>query len=119
MNTPDQSTPVRPAGSSPAANPAVGVLWASAFVIAALIIMQAGRLSGNHANATMVADRGSYTLMTANSGTGGESDPDELLYVIDSREQILLIYEVEDSRKNQILLRDGGSLDAMFSRARR
>jgi len=99
-------------------NPAAAVLWASAFVIGALIIMQAGRLSGNQANATMVADRGAYTLMTANSGTGGDADPDELLYVIDSREQILLVYEIEDARKNQILLRDGGSLDAMFTRAR-
>ncbi|MCI0630359.1 MAG: hypothetical protein L0Y44_06855 [Phycisphaerales bacterium] len=93
-------------------------LWASAFVIAALILVQAGRLPENAAHADVVADRGSYTLLTCNSGRGGEVDPEDLLYVIDSREQVLLIYEVEDSRKNQIILRDGGSLDTLFTRAR-
>lgn len=99
-------------------NPAAAVLWASAFVLAALVIMQAGRLPGNTANAEMAVDRGSYTLMTCDSGKGGDTRPDELLYVIDSREQTLLIYEIEDARKKQILLRDGGSLDNLFTRAR-
>lgn len=99
-------------------NPGAAVLWASAFIIGALIILQAGRMQGNTANATMVADRGSYTLLTADSGTGGDTDPDEILYVIDSREQILLVYEVEDARKRQVMLRDGYSLDTLFQRAR-
>ena len=93
-------------------------LWASAFVIAAIIIVQAGRLPGNAAYADMAAERGSYTLVTTNSGKGGETDPDELLFVIDSREQTLMVYEVEDARKNIITLRDGGSIDSLFSRAR-
>ena len=99
-------------------NPASAILWASAFVIGALVIMQAGRLQGNIANAEMVADRGSYTLLTASSGRGGEAEPDELLFVIDSREQILLVYEVEDARKRQIHLRDPQNLDLLFQRAR-
>ena len=99
-------------------NASAAALWASAFVIGAMIIMQAGRLPGNAAHAEMATDRGSYTLLTCNSGKGGETDPDELLYIIDSREQVLLVYEVEDARKGQINVRDGGSLDALFQRAR-
>jgi hypothetical protein len=94
------------------------VLWASAFVILALIIMQAGRMQGNAAYAEVVADRGSYTLMTADSGRGGDEDPDEILYVIDSREQTLLVYEVEDARKKQVIFREGQPLDQLFQRAR-
>jgi hypothetical protein len=99
-------------------NGAAAALWASAFVIAAFIILQAGRLQGNTANAAMAADRGSYTLMTANSGRGGRTDPDELLYVIDSREQLLMVYEIDDVHKKDIILRDGGRLDNLFVRAR-
>jgi hypothetical protein len=95
-------------------------MWASAFVIAALIIVQAGKLpgAGNSAMANMVADRGSYTVLTADSGQGGDDDPDEIMCVIDSREQMLLVYEVEEVRKKNVLLRDGYSLDQLFVRAR-
>ena len=99
-------------------NAGAAVLWASAFVIIALIIVQAGRLPGNAAYAEMVADRGSYTLMTADSGRGGDEDPNEILYVIDSREQTLLVYEVEDARKRQVTFREGQPLDQLFQRAR-
>lgn len=99
-------------------NPAAAVLWASAFVIAALIIMQAGRLPANAAHAAVAADRGSYSLLTSGSGRGDDADPYELLYVIDSREQVLLIYEVEDARKKQIVLREVYNLDQQFQRAR-
>jgi hypothetical protein len=83
-----------------------------------MIIVQAGRLPGNAAYAEMAAQRGSYTLVTTNSGHGGENDPDELLYVIDSREQTLMVYEIEDARRQSITLRDGGSIDSLFTRAR-
>ena len=99
-------------------NPAAAVLWASAFVIAALIILQAGRLPGNAAYGDMTSDRGAYSVMTADSGRGGDEDPDEILYVIDSRDQVLLVYDIEDSRRAQIILRDGYSLDNLFMRAR-
>jgi hypothetical protein len=101
-------------------NSAAAALWASAFVILALIIVQAGRYPGvgGSAMANMVADRGSYTLMTCDAGTGGDADPDEILCVIDSREQMMLVYDVEDVRKKAILLRDGYNLDQLFIRAR-
>lgn len=99
-------------------NPAAAALWASAFVIAALVIIQAGRLPGNPAHAHVTADRGSYTLMTASNGRGPEAAPDEVLYVIDSREQTLLVYDIEDTPRRQLVLRSGYNLDEQFLRAR-
>ena len=95
-------------------------LWASAFAILALIIVQAGRLPSNTANAAVQADRGSYTLLTASNGKGGSpGEPDEILCVIDSREQMLLVYEVEDVRRGGITIRDGYMLSDLFLKARR
>lgn len=110
---------VKTRGSRNTISGAAAALWASAFVIIALIIVQAGRLPGNHeAFAGTAADRGSYALLTASAGTGPEAAPNELLFVIDYRDQVLLAYEVEDAHKKGITLRDGGSLDNMFIRAR-
>jgi hypothetical protein len=99
-------------------NPAGAALWASAFVLAALIIVQAGRYPGQAAQAEMATTRGSYTLMTTDSGRGGDENPNELLYIIDSRDQILLCYEIEDARQKAMFLRDGASLDYLFRLAR-
>lgn len=98
-------------------NPSAAVLWASAFVIAALIIVQAGRLPGNPAYADATISRGDYTLVTSDSGRGGGT-PYKLLYVIDSRAQTLLVYEIEDARRNLVMLRDGAQLDNVFRIAR-
>ena len=100
-------------------NLSASVLWASVFVIIAMIIVQAGKLPGNAAYAEMATGSGSYTVLTTNSGKGGDSDPNELLYVIDSTAQVLLVYEIEDSRSGNIFLRDGGSLVNLFNSARR
>ena len=100
-------------------NLSASVLWASVFVIIAMIIVQAGKLPGNAAYAEMATESGSYTVLTTNSGKGGDADPNELLYVIDSMAQVLLVYEIEDSRSGNIFLRDGGSLVNLFNSARR
>lgn len=99
-------------------NQSAAVLWASAFVIAAMVIIQAGRLSGNTAHAATAAGRGDYSLVTANSGRGGETEPNELLYIINTREEVMMVYEIEDARKGQIILRDGGRLENLFRAAR-
>ncbi len=99
-------------------NSSAAVLWASAFVIAAMIIVQAGRLPGQAAQAEMTATRADYSVMTTNSGRGGDQDPDELLYVIDNRDQVLLVYEIEDVRRRQVVLRDGWLLPFQFASAR-
>ena len=99
-------------------NGSAAVLWASAFVIAALVIIQAGKLPGQAAFAEMASSRGDYSVMTTNSGRGGDSDPDELVYVIDNRDQVLLVYEVEDAKRGDIVFRDGWNLNATFNQAR-
>jgi hypothetical protein len=99
-------------------NASGAALWASAFVLAALVFVQAGRHPGREARAEMTANRGSYTLLTTDAGRGGDNNPWELLYVIDSRDQILLVYEIEDARQNTMHLRDGASLDYLFRVAR-
>ena len=100
-------------------NASSAALWASAFVIGALTIVQAGRLPGPAAHAEMAATRSSYTLLTTDSGLGGDTDPDELLYVIDNHDQVILVYEVEDAHEGRMVLRAGGSLINMFRNARR
>ena len=93
-------------------------LWASAFVIGALVLTQAGRLPEPAAYGEMSASEGDYTILTANSGRGGEQQPDEVLYVIDNRDQVILCYGIDNVSRRQIILRDGGSLATLFRRAR-
>ncbi len=93
-------------------------LWASAFVLAGLVIVQAGRLPSNPAYGEMAGVKDPYVMMTTDSGKGG-NPPYELLYLIDSRDQVLLVYEIENAQKKQILLRDGGPLEQLFNGARR
>ncbi len=100
-------------------NTSAATLWASAFVIAALIIVQAGRLAGPTAYAEAVDNRGDYTLLTARSGRGPDEKPYEVLYVIDNRDQILMVYEIENVQRGEIIARDGGPLETLFTTARR
>ncbi len=99
--------------------PGHAALWASAFLLGGLVITQAGRLPGNQAFAEMAVESGGFTLMTVDSGRGEDAAPDELLYVIDSRSETLLIYEIEDARRKQIILRTGGSLRNLFVQGRK
>jgi hypothetical protein len=94
-------------------------LWASAFVIAALILTQAGNLPASSALAGTAATSGGYSVVTANSGEGGEgAGASDVIYVLDSRAETLLVYEIQDIRKQEIILRDGGSLSSLFRNAR-
>lgn len=110
------SSPSR--SKSPIDTPAA-ILWACAFLLAALVIVQAGRLPGNEAHAEMAVEMDGFTLITADSGRGEDAAPDELLYVLDSRDEMLFVYEVEDARAGNIILRDGGSLRNLFTNAAR
>ncbi len=96
----------------------VAVLWASAFVIAALTIVQAGRLPGQSAYAETVSDLGDYTVLTARTGKGPDDRPNEALWVIDNRERVLIVYEMEDAQRGIFIVRDGGSLQNLFRTAR-
>ena len=122
--TTNQNTPTTTDGASRTVsrgttiNGSAAALWASAFVIIAFIIVQAGRLPGNQAMAGVASERGSYTLLTASTGIGPEARPDDALFVLDSRDQVLLVYDIENISRKQITLRDGGSLENLFVRAR-
>ena len=100
-------------------NPSAAVLWASAFLIAALVIVQAGKLPGNPAYAGMAAEADGVTLVTARTGRGDNARPNEMLWIIDTRDEVVLVYEIEEFRKRQITLLDGGSLREFFTLARR
>jgi hypothetical protein len=94
------------------------VLWASAFVIAALTILQAGRLPGRSAHAEATANVGHFSLVTARSGLGRDEKPNEVLFVADSHSGVLLVYEIQNVQQG-IFLRDGGPLENLFRGARR
>ncbi len=95
---------------------ATGVLWASAFVIAALVIVQAGRLPS--AQAEVVSELGDYVALTAGTGKGPDERPYEALFVIDNREQVLVVYDLEDAQRGNLIVRGGGSLMNLFRNAR-
>lgn len=100
-------------------NPAFATMWATAFILGGMILMQAGRVPSNSAHAGTANGHDDFSVLTARSGSGDLSSPNDLLYVIDGRDEVLLVYEVEDARKGGITLRDGGSLEVLFRSSRR
>ena len=63
-------------------------LWASAAVIAALILSQAGRIQGNAAMAEMAITGSDYAIMTTKGGN------EEIFYVVDKRGGKIFAYEL-------------------------
>jgi hypothetical protein len=95
------------------------VLWASAIIVLALILVTAGRLPENPAHAAMATTgNGGFTLVTAPSGFGPADKPYEILYVIDNTSQMLYVYAIDSASDRRILLRSGASLPALFRAGR-
>ncbi len=98
------------------------VLWASAFIILAMAIAQAGRRAPNPAYAGDAVTTGSgLSLLTASSGTGPKEAPYDLLYVIDSQDELLYIYWVENANTpatSKLSLVNGSYLPSLFQAAR-
>lgn len=72
-----------------AAGPAGAALWASAMILAALVIVQAGRLWSAPAPALaadLVAAGGDYVTLSVDAGN------DDVLVVLDHRSEDLLVY---------------------------
>lgn len=91
---------------------AAAALWASAFLILALVIVQAGRLgAGRQAHAELVAPIGDLTILTASSG-----DNEDVLLVLDSRAQTLIAYTVVN--RSQIDLNQTADVSALFAGAK-
>ncbi len=98
------------------------VLWASAFVIAALTVIQAGRLAPNPAFAgqSVTTDEG-FSMVTASSGQGPDSERYDVLYVIDSNEETMFIYYIDNANTpatSRLDLKNGAYLPTLFNAAR-
>ena len=100
---------------------AVAALWASAFILAALTVLQAGRLPSNAAYAG-AANQGSQgvSVVTAPTGLGPDSKPYEALWVLDSRGEMLFIYYIENANAGEksLLLRQAMPVTDLFRMAR-
>jgi hypothetical protein len=83
-------------------------LWASAFVLMALIVVQSGRLTGE-ARADVVATTGTLTALTFTATN------EDLLAVLDGRTEELYLYRGERGGVNLIQIYN---LPALFSEAR-
>jgi hypothetical protein len=98
---------------------ASAILLASAFLIAALTIVQAGRLQANKAFAgDAVTGLEGYTLLTASSGFGKDTRPYEFCYVIDNHDEMLFIFEIPQANDKRVILKSGTSLPGLFAAAR-
>lgn len=90
------------------------VLWVTAVALAALVVLTLGRGTARpfeqQALAEMVASVGDYSIMTTDGGN------EELLFVLDNRNEQLLVYKVDQQRSMLLLSRE--ELDAVFSSAR-
>lgn len=86
------------------------LLWASAFVLAGLVILAAGRPLVEPATADMVVSQGAHTMMTADAGN------DEILLILNNRNETLTIYRVVNQNSVELFRRY--DLPQMFSDAR-
>ncbi|MFG0256335.1 MAG: hypothetical protein ACF8GE_00355 [Phycisphaerales bacterium JB043] len=86
-------------------------LWASAFVILAIIILQASRVAPeSSARAGLIAQSGDLSVLTADAGT--EQD---LVLVLDRFEGTLLVYTVE--QRDRLELVQNYQLESMLRNA--
>lgn len=85
-------------------------LWISAGLLAGLIIVRGAGMLESEALADMTTTSQSYSMMTTDGGT------DEVLVVVDSRQESLMIYRVDSSNQLQLYKRE--QLGPLFSRAR-
>lgn len=96
MNTPHETT--QPDTPNARAG-AMSALWASAFVILALIITEAGRRNvGNAAYAGDAAEVADLAVLTASSGT-----EEDVLCILDQRNETISIFAVEPARGVQLM----------------
>lgn len=92
-------------------SPSVGALWASAFVLAGMVIMQAGRLGVGNEAAAGVTNVGEVTVLTANTGAN-----EDVILVLDDRTDALLVYGVEN--RNRVELYQNLKVSDFFQQAR-
>lgn len=94
------------------------ILATSAIAITALAIVEAGRLHPAAEAGMATMGSGGFTLLTAANGQGSDTSRVELLYVLDNRSEMLLVYGIENQTERRMVLLGGGSLPALFRAAR-
>jgi hypothetical protein len=100
---------------------AAAALWASAFILGALTIVQAGRIGTSEAFAEAAnSSREGSSVVTIETGLGPDNKPYEALWVLDSRSEIISIYYIENANAGEksLLLRNMVSLPDLFQAAR-
>jgi hypothetical protein len=87
-------------------------LTASAFVIGAVVVVQAGRLlTGGPAQADLVSTSGVFTALTSEA-----TNSNDVLLVLDGRAEELLVYKVEN--QNAVELYKKYNVPRLMSEAR-
>ena len=98
---------------APGINVGVATLWASAFVIMAMIIVQAGRLgAGEQAFGAVTAEVADLRLLTSRS-----SQDEEILTILDQSQETLSAYAVVNGRSLELF--DMIYLPTVFGQASR
>ncbi len=88
------------------------VLWASAFIVAAIIFTTAGR-HAQEANAASASTASGFTLLTTPNGQGSD-----FLYLIDDETSMLMVYSVRNPQFNtELELSAAWYLPEMFAKA--
>ena len=87
-------------------------LSASALVIAALVVVQAGKLlSGPEARADLVSTAGTVSVLTAEA-----NNSNDVLFVLDGRSEELMVYKLENQTNWELFKKY--NLPRMFSEAK-
>lgn len=94
------------------------ILGASAFILAALVIMKAGELPAHEAYAGTASTGSGFSMVTASSGFGRDTRPYELLFLVDNRSEVLYVYEIEDAAQRRVTLKGGSSLPVLMRTGR-
>ena len=92
-------------------NPGVLTLWASAFVIGALVLFQAGRTDLATKAMAQVATVNDLTVLTV-----GVTDNEDVVVVLDQREELISVYTIEGGRNLVRLTTE--NLSNIFQQAR-
>ncbi len=87
-----------------------GWLWVSAGVLAAMIIVQGSGVFESPAQAEMATTSGAFSMLTTDGGN------DEILVVVDSRQESLMVYRAMNNNALELLERE--ELSSLFTRAR-
>ncbi len=99
MNITTQSSRIAPAKATdrPRLDAGAATLWASAFVILAMILTHAGSAPSPSAYAGLVADVGQLKILTAQSGNN-----EEFIAILNSTDETLSIYGIENARSLEL-----------------